>query len=112
MANKKDLVAASTFFDNENKEMVHELDVSEMLVDIACEFIKYRASHNMTQGELAEKLDITQAMVSKLESGDYNPTVRMLYEIAQKMGWEFNIEFSSDADSKKSVGRHKLVRRK
>lgn len=112
MASKKDIVVASTFFENENEEMVQEFNVSKILVDIACEFIKYRASHNMTQGELAKKLDISQVMVSKLESGDYNPTVRMLYEIAQRMGWKFNIEFSSDICVKKNVERNKLVQRK
>lgn len=99
MGNKKNLIAAKTLFDDENEEVIQELNVSEMLVDIACEFIKYREMYGMTQGQLAEKLDITQAMVSKLESGDYNPTVRMLYEIAQKMGWKFNIHFSSGVDN-------------
>ena len=70
-----------------------------MLVDISCEFIKYRASNNLTQKELAEKLGMTQAMISKLESGDYNPTVKMLFEIAQKLGWEFNLKFACNNES-------------
>lgn len=37
---------------------------------------------------------ITQAMVSKLESGDYNPSIKMLFEIAQKLSWNFKIEFN------------------
>ncbi|MBE5922927.1 MAG: helix-turn-helix transcriptional regulator [Lachnospiraceae bacterium] len=96
MTSTTKLVKAHSFFDNENQEMCHELNKSNMLVDIASEFIKYRAEHNLKQQDLAEKLGVTQAMVSKLESGDYNPTVTFLYDIAQKMDWTFNIVFSCE----------------
>lgn len=67
---EKKMVEAYTFFANESDEFKKQMQVEELLVDIACEFINYRAVHDMTQKELAEKLQMTQAMVSKLESGD------------------------------------------
>lgn len=94
MANNNNLVGAREFFDNESFEFKKEMEVETLLVDIACEFIKYRDKHGLTQRELADKLQITQAMVSKLESGDYNPSVKMLFEIAQKLEWNFKIEFN------------------
>lgn len=99
MIEKKMLIAAYDFFDSENIELKRELEIEDMLVDIACEFIKYRAANNITQKELAEKLGMTQAMVSKLESGDYNPTVKMLFEIAQKLDWKFNLKFTCNNES-------------
>lgn len=92
---KKMLVAANEFFNDADTELKRELEIADMLVEISCAFIKYRVNNNLTQKDLAEKLGITQAMVSKLESGDYNPTVKMLFEIAQKLDWKFNLTFTS-----------------
>ena len=92
---KKMLIPANEFFNDADTELRRELKIADMLVDISCEFIKYRMNNNLTQKDLAEKLGITQAMVSKLESGDYNPTVKMLFEIAQKLDWKFNLTFTS-----------------
>ena len=95
---KKTLVDVNTFFENEDDEFKKAMELEDMLVDIACEFINYRAANDLTQRELAEKLQITQAMVSKLESGEYNPTVRMLFEIAEKLSWNFSLEFKRNIE--------------
>lgn len=94
---KELLVDAYAFFEEESSESKREMQVEDLLVDIACEFINYRAKNGLSQKELAEKLQMTQAMVSKLESGDYNPTVKMLFEIAQKLSWKFSIQFEDHA---------------
>ncbi len=96
---EKRMVEAYTFFANENEDFKKQMQVEQLLVDIACEFINYRATYKMTQKELAEKLEMTQAMVSKLESGDYNPTVKMLFEIAQKLSWNFSLQFKSGIEN-------------
>lgn len=98
MENKM-LVDAYSFFEGESNEFKQEMAVEDLLVDIACEFINFRVKNKMSQKDLAEKLQITQAMVSKLESGEYNPTVKMLFEIAQKLSWKFNIQFESGIKS-------------
>ena len=95
---KKTLVDVNTFFESEDDEFKKAMELEDMLVDIACEFINYRAANDLTQKELAEKLQITQAMVSKVESGEYNPTVRMLFEIAEKLSWNFSLEFKRDIE--------------
>lgn len=94
VTNKVNLVEAHTFFENETEEFRKKMEVENLLVDIACEFIKFRSENNLTQKGLAKKLQITQAMVSKLESGEYNPTIKMLFDLAQKMSWNFKIEFN------------------
>ncbi|AZT91266.1 XRE family transcriptional regulator [Caldicellulosiruptor changbaiensis] len=75
---------------NEEDKKYFELD--DILVNIALSLINYRIKNNLTQKELAQKLGMTQAMVSKLESGEYNPTVKMLYEISKALGLEFKVE--------------------
>lgn len=74
--------------DEQTKELF-ELD--DILYDISMKIFDYRIGKGWTQKQLAEKLDIKQAMVSKLESGEYNPTVEQLWKISKKLGWSFGL---------------------
>lgn len=95
MLNEKLLMNANEFFVDEDENLKKELRVEKMLVDIACKFIKYRADRELSQKQLAEKLGVSQTMVSKLESGDYNPTVKFLLAIALKLEWSFKLELDT-----------------
>lgn len=92
------IIKARDFFDGESYDFKKEMEAETLLVDIACSFIKYRDKNGFTQKDLAKKLQITQAMVSKLENGDYNPTVKLLFEIAQKLEWNFKVEFGEETE--------------
>lgn len=48
---------------------------------ISDEIKDYRAEFNLTQKDLAEVLDVNQAMVSKLEKGLYNPSIKFLTKL-------------------------------
>lgn len=96
--NNKVIEDAYVFFDGEDKGFKQEMEIDDLLVDIACEFIHYRVRNHLSQKELAEKLQMTQAMVSKLESGEYNPTIKMLFEIAKKLSWKFNVQFEDSTE--------------
>lgn len=76
--------------DQDTKEL---LELDDILVDIAATMINYRINNNLSQKELAKKLDYSQSMISKLESGDYNPTVEQLWKISKKLGLDFEIIF-------------------
>lgn len=73
--------------------LLQEFELSNILVDIACKIINYRLDHNMTQKDLADKLDITQEAVLKLESGEYNPSIEFLFKISKKLDWRFGLIF-------------------
>lgn len=83
-------------FNDADDEIKQEFELSNMLVDIACKIINYRLDNNMTQKDLANKLEITQAMVSKLESGEYNPSIEFLFKISKKLNWKFELTFEEN----------------
>ena len=87
-------------FDNVDDDVRSELELTDMLVDIACRIITYRMDNSITQKQLGEKLNITQAMVSKLESGEYNPSIGFLFKIADKLGWKFQLIIENNLTDK------------
>lgn len=76
---------------DEEEKKYFELD--DILVDIATTLINYRVKNNLTQKDLAKRLGCSQAMVSKLESGEYNPSIEQLWKISSALGLEFKIIF-------------------
>jgi transcriptional regulator with XRE-family HTH domain len=44
-----------------------------------------RAEKNMTQNELAIECDFEKASMSRIESGQANPTIRTLYKISKAL---------------------------
>lgn len=57
----------------------------------------FRIEKGWSQKKLAEFLGVTQAMVSKLESGEYNYTIEQLWKISKKLGWKLNINIEDVA---------------
>ena len=55
--------------------------------------IDARKKCNITQKELAEKTGITQADISRIETGNGNPTLSVLKRIAEGMDMILKIEF-------------------
>ncbi|SHH35689.1 DNA-binding transcriptional regulator, XRE-family HTH domain [Thermosyntropha lipolytica DSM 11003] len=81
--------------DEEKKRF--ELD--DILFSIAAKLLDYRIKNNLSQTQLAKKLGVSQAMISKLESGEYNPTIEKLWDISQKMGWRFTVKFDETPEA-------------
>ena len=73
-------------FKKEYEAIQPELDVIRAIVDA-------RISQNLTQRELAERIGINQADISKLENGTRNPSVNLLKRLADGMGMTLKIEF-------------------
>ena len=55
--------------------------------------IEARKKNNLTQKQLAEKTGIDQADISKIETGNANPTIHMLQRLADGMDMILKLEF-------------------
>lgn len=63
----------------------------DILYDVSVKIHDYRVKNSMTQKELAKTLSVSQAMVAKYESGDYNFTLETLCNIFQKLNVKVGI---------------------
>ncbi len=92
MNNKKDSVICDisnyryTSFD---KELSDSLTLTEINAAIARSFISYRTKNQMTQIDVAKKLGVNQSMIAKLEKGDYNPSIKFLFEISNNLSGDY-----------------------
>ena len=44
---------------------------------------EYRARHNLTQAQLAEKVGVRRETIIFLEKGKYNPSLKLAHDIAK-----------------------------
>jgi len=49
-----------------------------------------RVEHDLTQAELAEKAGVTRQTIGLIESGSYNPTLRLCIAIAKALDRTLN----------------------
>ena len=77
----------------ENPEFKAEWDALEPQYAIIREMIEIRNREHITQKELSARTGIAQADISKLESGNGNPSIKTLIRLAAGLGKELHIEF-------------------
>lgn len=77
----------------EDPELYEEYKALEPEYEIIKQILKARSELNLTQKELAERIGIKQSNISRLESGNYNPSLDFLKKVAKGLGKELHIEF-------------------
>jgi len=78
-----------------NKEICKEYDALVVEFEIAETVISKRIERGMSQLELAEKINTKQSAISRLESGNYNPSIRLLEKVAKALDLKLSISFSN-----------------
>jgi predicted transcriptional regulator len=76
-----------------NPEFAKEYKALELEFEVTRQIIKARLENNITQKELAGRIGINQSHISRLESGNYNPSLGFLKKVASGLGKEIHIEF-------------------
>ena len=57
------------------------------------QIIKARKEQNMTQAELAKRIGTQKSNISRLESGNYNPSLDFLIRISNALDKDLSIQF-------------------
>jgi DNA-binding XRE family transcriptional regulator len=60
----------------------------------AAALLRYRATHDLSQRALAERLGVSQPRIVKLESGEHNPEIATIINAARKLEIEFCLDVS------------------
>jgi len=61
------------------------------IYEIIRQIIQARIEQNLTQADLAKKMDTRQSNISRLESGNYNPSLNFLRKVALSLGKNLHI---------------------
>jgi len=82
---------------NKDPGVLKELKNLEPEYKIISQLITLRKEKKLTQKELAELIGDKQSNISRLESGDYNPTIAKLKKIAECLNHKLDIRFIDKA---------------
>jgi len=74
-----------------NNEVQRELKRNEAEYKIIEEIILARKEKNLSQKDLAELIGTRQSNISRLERGNYNPSLDFLKKIAHAIGKELEV---------------------
>lgn len=89
---------ASVKFGNIKNELMNDVEFKaeyEKLrprYEVISEIIKARTEQNITQEDLAARIGTQKSNISRLESGNYNPSLSFLEKVARGLGKEIHIE--------------------
>lgn len=65
-----------------NPEVQKEYEASALEYEVAYALILARVKAKMTQSEVAEKMNTTQSVIARLESGKHFPSLQTIYRYA------------------------------
>ena len=68
-------------------------DALQAEFELARSLIEARMGAGLTQAQLAKRMETTQSVVARLESGRVHPSTRTLEKIAQSTGTKLRISF-------------------
>lgn len=59
-----------------------------------------RAEHDLTQADLADRLDVSRQTVNALETGKYDPSLPLAFKIARLFGLRIEDIFQDEASGR------------
>ena len=83
----------------QDKKLKKEWENIQPEMDIIRAMVDARISQNLTQKELAERVGMHQADISKLENGTRNPSLKLLKRLAEGMNMTLKLEFVPKQDN-------------
>lgn len=76
----------------EDEEFRAEYDKLKPRYEVISQIIQVRKEKNMTQEDLAKKVGTQKSNISRLESGNYNPSLDLLIKVARCLGKDLLVQ--------------------
>lgn len=76
-----------------DKDFKEEYDRLKPRYEAIEQIIRARKELNITQAELARRVGTQKSNISRLESGNYNPSLDFLIKISYALGKDLKVEF-------------------
>ncbi|MDA9428876.1 hypothetical protein B834_1363 [Enterococcus mundtii 1A] len=77
----------------ESPTFAQEFEAEKQRLEIAVAVTELRSELGVSQREFAEKVGKPQSTIARIENGSMNPSIKILYEIATKVGKELHVDF-------------------
>ena len=74
-----------------NPEFRKLWEISQQKLKLVKPIIRYRIDHDLTQGQLAKKIGVTQQHISKIELGDFS-SMETLEKVLRYVGFTVKLE--------------------
>ncbi len=75
----------------EDKEFKEAWDSSQMEYALIGQLIAIRKQQELSQGDLASKMDKSQQAISRIENRDVSPSLKMICNMADSLGYELKL---------------------
>lgn len=95
------LIPTNNSVEEKSEEMFYD-----MLYTISTTILDSRIKQNKTQKEFGKLMNVSQTMVSKWESGDYNFTIKQLCDVFAKLGLTPELKIENDNTNRKYVAKN------
>ncbi|EOH63685.1 helix-turn-helix transcriptional regulator [Enterococcus mundtii] len=69
------------------------MEIEEDKLDVALKLAELRKSAGLTQKQLAQKIGKPQSTISRVETGEMNPSIELVIELAQGLDKKLVINF-------------------
>ncbi|OTN75579.1 hypothetical protein A5886_000653 [Enterococcus sp. 8G7_MSG3316] len=86
MSKVKKFIDEESKRDSKFKEMV---DLENERLDFALQMTELRKNAGLTQSELAKIIGKPQSTISRIETGEMNPSIELIFEISKGLGKKF-----------------------
>ncbi|MDA8304698.1 MAG: helix-turn-helix transcriptional regulator [Deltaproteobacteria bacterium] len=77
-----------------NPKFKETYELERVKVALAQKIAETRDEHNLSQSELAKRMNVSQQFISQVESGEGNLTLETLSKLAQSLNTSIRISFS------------------
>ncbi|WP_065095584.1 helix-turn-helix domain-containing protein [Enterococcus mundtii] len=76
-----------------SEEFAHLMEIEEAKLNVALKLAELRKSAGLTQKQLAQKIGKPQSTISRVETGEMNPSIELVIELAQGLDKKLVINF-------------------